>query len=261
MELFDVDFGEGSAPGPSSVPHRRCEGTGGLWGFRYRYPYEEAPGWPFVPLASWLSDFFLDLLSTGGYPLLFVLMVFDSLPTPVPGEAIMPFAGFLVVQGELSVPGVIIVGMAGSMLGSLSGYWLGRYAGRAAVIRWGRYVLLGERDLAWAERWFSRFGAYAILLSRLTPVVRSVISIPAGVGRMRLDHFLISTAAGAFAWTLLMLSLGMALETRWDAVVDFLDTFEIPIIAGLVGIIVWYYVWGRRRATTGPAAVDPPRKP
>jgi len=210
-----------------------------------------------VPLASWLSDFFLDLLASGGYPLLFALMVLDSLPTPVPGEAIMPFAGFLIVQGELSLAGVILVGLAGSTVGSFSGYCLGRFAGRAVVLRWGRYLLLGERDLVWAEWWFHRWGASAILLARLLPVVRSVVSIPAGIGRMRLAWFLLATAVGAFAWTLLMLALGITLEARWDVVVGFLDTFEIPIILGLLGIVIWYYVWGRRRAAPEPRPVDP----
>lgn len=129
-------------------------------------------------------------IEAAGYPGIGILMIMESMILPVPSEAVMPFAGFLIFDGTLTWLGVIIVSTIGSILGSLLSYWIGAKGGRPLVERWGKYVLVSHHDLDITDRFFARRGSWAVFISRFIPVIRHIISIPAGVARMPLKNSL-----------------------------------------------------------------------
>src|SRR5215217_2491384 len=131
-----------------------------------------------------LSGFIVATISTLGYSGIVLLMAIESACIPLPSEIIMPFGGYLVSTGEMNLYWVATAGAIGCNLGSIPAYELGKRGGRAAIVRWGRYVLLDTHDLDLAERFFARFGSFAVLIARLLPVVRSFIAFPAGIARM-----------------------------------------------------------------------------
>jgi len=137
-------------------------------------------------LLAAVTAFIVSVISAGGYTGIVVLMAIESACIPLPSEIIMPFAGYLVYRGELGLTGVAVAGAAGCVLGSLVAYAVGARGGRPAIERWGRFVLLGHRELELAERWFARWGRQTVFWARLLPVVRTFIALPAGIARMEL---------------------------------------------------------------------------
>src|SRR5437867_9217698 len=135
-------------------------------------------------IISALAGFTIAVISSSGYLGIVILMAIESACIPLPSEIIMPFAGYLVYRGELGLTGVALAGATGCVLGSLVAYAVGARGGRPAIERWGRFVLLGRRELDLAERWFARRGRAAGLWARLLPVVRTFIALPAGIARL-----------------------------------------------------------------------------
>lgn len=178
-------------------------------------------------LAAWIVGF----LAALGYPGLFVMMALESMIAPVPSEVVMPFAGFLVFQGQLGFAEVLLVALAGSLAGSLLSYALGLYGGRPLVERYGRWLLLGPKELAWTDRFFARWGALAVFAARFIPVVRHIISIPAGTARMPLRKFLPATALGAFAWNAFLAYMGLRLGPAWESLGSSLGPYEDALLA------------------------------
>ncbi len=185
-----------------------------------------------------------------GYTGVFLLMVAESMFLPVPSEAVMPFAGFLVGEGTLSAVGVVLFATLGSLVGSLLSYAIGRFGGRAFVERWGRYLLLDERDLAATDRFFRRRGSVTILVSRFIPVVRHLISIPAGMGEMRLPGFILFTALGAGAWNAFLTWCGYALKKNWQTVMRYSHLIDIVVVVLLAGLLALFLYRHLRRART-----------
>ena len=132
------------------------------------------------------TGFIVAAISAGGYAGIVLLMAIESACIPLPSEIIMPFAGYLVYRGELGLIGVAVAGALGCVLGSLAAYAVGAHGGRAAIERWGRWVLLSPRELELADRWFARWGRQTVFWARLLPIVRTFIALPAGVARMEL---------------------------------------------------------------------------
>ena len=202
-------------------------------------------------------------IASYGYVAIFLLMLLESACIPVPSELIMTFGGALAagaVPGTgLNLAGVIIAGVAGNVAGSYVAWAVGRYGGQAALRRWGRRLRVREDELERANRWFDRYGPQAVLIGRLLPVVRTFISLPAGIAGMDPVRFGIYTTIGCIPWTAALAYAGYAVGANWHSIVD---GFKGPtyIIAAIVvialAIAVWRYLRARRAE---PATEDGPR--
>ena len=152
------------------------------------------------PVVDWATH----LIGNWGLWGVFFLMVLESACIPIPSEAIMLFAGFAVASGKMSFFAAVAVGVAGNVVGSWISYAVGLYGGRPFVDRYGKYVLLSHHKLDVAERWFTRYGPPAIFFSRMLPIVRTFISLPAGAARMNVPKFSAYTIAGCIPWVILL---------------------------------------------------------
>lgn len=181
-----------------------------------------------------------------GWPGVVALMAIESASMPLPSELIMPLSGWMLIQAKgLSQWYVLLAGFygaVGNLLGSLAAYWVGARGGRPLLERYGRYVLITRRDLEMADRWFVRYGSWAVFLSRLLPVVRTFISLPAGVARVPLLRFSVLTFAGSFPWSVGLAWGGYLLGENWEGLRRVMRPFDIPIIAAVVAIVAYYVV-------------------
>jgi len=192
-------------------------------------------------------DLAVQVIGALGYPGLALLMAAESMFLPVPSEAVMPFAGYLVFLGRFDFGLVVLASIVGSLAGSLASYAIGVYGGRPFVLRYGKYLLITHHELAWTERFFARRGAWAVLVARFIPVVRHIVSIPAGVARMPLGKFLAATFLGAACWNALLAWLGLQLGARWGDIRAALEPYEIALVAlGVLLVAAW--VVRQRRA-------------
>jgi membrane protein DedA with SNARE-associated domain len=190
-----------------------------------------------------------DLIGAWGLPAVFLLMLLESACIPVPSEAIMPFAGFAVSEGDMSLLGITVAGVLGNLVGSWIAYWVGLYGGRPFIDRWGKYVLLRHHHVELAERWFARYGPLAVFFSRMLPIVRTFISLPAGVARMPFWKFTLYTLLGCIPWVLMLGFVGVKMGEHWEDIRPYLHYADYAVVAALIAIVVWWAV--RRRSRTG----------
>lgn len=201
---------------------------------------------------AFLATYIIAVISWGGYWGIVLLMAIESACIPLPSEIIMPFGGYLVSRGELNLFLVATAGAIGCNIGSIPAYELGKRGGRAAIMRWGKYVLLDTHDLELAERFFARFGSFAVLIARMLPIVRSFIAFPAGIARMPLGRFHLYTFIGSWPFCFGLAWIGMRLGDAWDhdpRVKAWFHRFDaLIVIAGVVA--VGWFLWTRwqRRA-------------
>jgi len=194
-----------------------------------------------------------------GYFGIFVLSVLSSACLPIPSEVAFGFAGALCTtaitgHAQFTVVGVIIDGTLGSLVGAVIAYEVGRTAGRTIVDRWGKWLLLTHKDLDSAERWFARYGAISVLVGRVLPVVRSFISVPAGLAEMKRGRFVVLTTIGSAAWVALLAGLGYAAGSNWDRVSKDFHYAQYPIIVLIVvalGLAFWHRLRAVRRHNAG----------
>ena len=186
----------------------------------------------------------ISVISSIGYLGIVVLMAIESACIPLPSEVIMPFSGYLVYTGRFSLWMVALMGAIGCNLGSEVAYEIGYYGGRPLVERFGSYVLLSQNELDWADRFFSRFGDVTVLISRLLPVIRTFIALPAGIARMPRVRFHVYTFIGSFPWCLALAYLGMKAGQNWKYLGKYFHQFDKVIGAILLLGIVWF-VWSR----------------
>jgi membrane protein DedA with SNARE-associated domain len=206
-------------------------------------------------VAAWV----VETMEAFGYVGIVFLMFLENVFPPIPSELIMPLAGFTAQQGELSLVGVIIAGIVGSVLGALPFYFVGRLLGaerlRAWTARWGKYFLVKVEDVDLAISWFNRYANLTVLFCRCIPAVRSVISAPAGVAKMNLAVFLIYSTIGMTIWTAILGYLGYALGENWHAVTDFIDPGS-KIVVLLVLLFGAGFVIRRLMSMRRPASED-----
>ena len=200
---------------------------------------------------QWLLDRFRDI----GYPGIVVLMAVESSIIPLPSELVMPPAGYLAAKGEMSLPLVIVCGMLGSVLGALANYGLAAWLGRAFVHRMGRYVLVSERSLERSERFFAEHGEISTFIARMLPVIRHLISLPAGLARMTIPRFVSFTALGSGIWCTVLTLIGWTIGRKENVLLGALNV-EVRreaahamtvIVPALVLLTIAYVVWSRRR--------------
>jgi len=200
---------------------------------------------------------FLESLYTAfGYVGVLVAMAIESAAIPLPSELILPFAGWMVSRGLVepltAAPwtywGAVVAGVAGNTLGSVLSYLVGAYGGRPLLERYGKYVLISAHDLEAADRWFARWGEATVFFSRMLPIVRTFISVPAGVARMPLWRFTLFSILGAIPWIMLLVWGGMILGANWLEVKTYLRGLDYLVAAALLSLValfLWRHV--RRR--------------
>lgn len=196
-----------------------------------------------------LSRFIVSMISMFGYAGIFLTMAIESACIPLPSEIIMPFAGYLVTTGQFTILGVTLAGAIGNVVGSIVAYYAGVWGGRPLVERYGPYVLVSRKDIEMADRWFAKYGEAAVFFGRMLPVVRTFISLPAGVARMNFPRFVLFTFIGALPWCYLMAYIGVKMGEQWEHLRDYFHQFDIVIGVGLflaIGYFVWSH-WPRRQ--------------
>ena len=201
-----------------------------------------------------LAVFGTHVVGSIGYVGVFLLMIAESMVLPVPSEAVMPFAGFAVAEATMSWAGVIASATLGSIAGSLIGYAIGKFGGRPFVARFGKYLLLDPEDLAATDRFFQRRGSVTILVSRFIPIVRHLISIPAGMASMKLVPFCAFTIIGAGLWNAFLTWCGFVLKSNWTVVTRYSHWIDIGVVVVLAGLVVLYVArhLRRRRRRSAP---------
>jgi membrane protein DedA with SNARE-associated domain len=190
-----------------------------------------------------LSGFIISVISAGGYAGIVLLMAIESACIPLPSEVIMPFSGYLVYTGRFSLFWVATAGALGCNLGSLVAYYVGYYGGRPLAEKYGRYLFISERDLQWADRFFAKYGDWAVFISRLLPVVRTFIALPAGIARMKQLRFQVFTFLGSWPWCFALAWVGMRLGEQWDKdprLKQWFHRFDALILGVLIIGAVWF---------------------
>ena len=185
-------------------------------------------------------------ISAMGYPGIVLLMAIELACIPLPSEIIMPFAGYLVFRGRFDLVLVATAGAIGCNVGSTIAHAVGKYGGRPFVERWGAYVLISRRDLDVAERFFARYGSITVFVSRLLPVIRTFIALPAGMARMPQLRFQIYTFVGSWLWCYALAYVGFKLGERWDSdprLRAILHGADAVILAALAAAVAWYVWW------------------
>jgi membrane protein DedA with SNARE-associated domain len=193
-----------------------------------------------------------DLYEAVGYLGVAIWVAVESVIIPIPSELILPFAGFLVGEGlaiepltgrPWTLPLVVLAGTLGATVGGLVAYAIGYWGGRPIILRWGRWLRITEQDLDRTEAFFGKYGNAAAFFGRLIPVVRSLVSFGAGVGRMPILPFTVFTFLGSLPFTFVLVFVGVQLGENWDAVGAVLKQFEYLILAILIALIALFFWW------------------
>lgn len=190
-------------------------------------------------ITEYLVPIIISFIETTHYAGVFVLMTLESMIAPVPSEAVMPFAGMLITEGKFTFAGVIFFSTLGSIVGSMISYYLGWAGGRPLVEKFGKYLLLDKHHLDLTVNYFQKKGDITIFVSRFIPVVRHLISIPAGMGKMNIWKFSLYTIVGAGLWNAFLTYLGFKLGENWDEVLKYSSVIDIVIVVLLVIVIVY----------------------
>ena len=217
---------------------------------------------PLLPLAS-VTDFFLDpivnagtdFISSTGLPAVFILMLLESACLPVPSEAIMLFAGASVAAGDLSLFGVVAAGVLGNLVGSWIAWGVG-YLGRVDLLEKNKLIHLPPKYLKWADDWFERYGDATVFFSRMLPIIRTFISLPAGVAKMPFWRFTVLTALGCVPWVLMLALIGQSVGHNWEEWREHLHFLDYLVLLGAVAI-GGYLLIRRRRRPPGSEAASP----
>lgn len=196
--------------------------------------------------AHWIQVFVHDI----GYPGVFLLIMLESTLVPIPSELVMPFAGFMASKGEFSLPVILVINSVAAMIGSGLCYWLGVAGGKPFLVTYGKYFLVREHDIAKTEAFFARHGKKTILIARFLPVIRHVISVPAGIARMPLPAFFLQTFLGATIWGGALILLGYYVGANWEALASTLKRVDLLIgtilVLALVAMGIRFVVRRRR---------------
>ncbi|HZV98700.1 MAG TPA: DedA family protein [Methylophilaceae bacterium] len=187
-------------------------------------------------VATWI----ISVISTMGYGGIVLLMAIESACIPLPSEIIMPFSGYLVFKGEMTLWGVALAGAIGCVVGSIPAYYLGMFGGRPLVEKYGKWVLISHHDLRMADRAFEKYGDIIIFIGRLLPAVRTFIAFPAGIARMHMGKFIAYTFVGSLIWCWILAYAGMKFGEHWDDLKIYFHEFHYVLAIAAVIFVVWY---------------------
>lgn len=191
-------------------------------------------------ILEFLAHFITSVIDSMGYLGIVLLMGIESACVPLPSEIIMPFSGYLVYTGRFDLMWVAVAGAVGCNAGSVVAYYMGSWGGRRLVEKYGRYVLITKHDLDMADRFFARYGDWAVFIARLLPVVRTFIALPAGIARMNVLRFHIFTFLGSLPWCWALAYAGLKLGENWPSLRGYFHKFDYLIGMVLVVAAVWF---------------------
>ncbi len=191
----------------------------------------------FETIVNTVSGFILGVISYSGYWGIFILMVIESANIPAPSEIIMTFSGFLAFSGKLNFWTVVLVATFANFVGSILSYLLARHYGRGGINFLIKIFILDDDDVILAEKWFSRFGPASSFIGRLLPIVRTFISLPAGLFKVNLWKFSILTLLGSFIWCLVLTSIGYLAGENWKTVEPYFRTFDVVIVILVISVV------------------------
>lgn len=193
-------------------------------------------------ILSGLGQFVVHIISALGYMGVFIAMAIESACIPLPSEIILPFTGYMVFLGRFSLWQATLVATLGNLFGALVAYYVGVWGGRPFLKRYGRYLLINERELAWTEKLFARRGEVTVFVGRILPVVRTFISLPAGIARMNPVKMAVYTVLGALPWCLFLIIVGEKLGEHWDTLKPLFHRFDI-VLGGAIIVAIIYWLW------------------
>ena len=193
-------------------------------------------------MENWITE----VMNTYGYIGILLLIALENIFPPIPSEVILTFGGFMTTTSNMSIIGVIIVSTIGSIVGAIVLYGIGLLLDvnrlERIVDKWGHFLRLTSKDIDKVNAWFHKFGVWAVFLGRLVPLVRSLISIPAGMAHMNFWVFLLFTTLGSLIWNSILVSVGAAVGTSWSTIVGYMDTYSNVVLLLLVVFFVLFII-------------------
>jgi membrane protein DedA with SNARE-associated domain len=184
-----------------------------------------------------IIEFIQHIVSSMGYPGLFALIMLESTLIPIPSELVMPFAGYLAHTGEFSLPVILVINSVAALVGSGLCYWIGKAGGKPLLVKYGKFIGVRKKDIEKTEAYFARHGKATILVSRFLPVIRHIISIPAGIARMPLPAFFLQTFIGATIWGTVLILIGYELG-NWAVIAEKLKHVDLLVGLGIVALLL-----------------------
>lgn len=197
-----------------------------------------------------IIDFVISFISTLGYPGIFLLSILESALIPIPSEIIMPFSGFLVSNGTFEPVSVVLAGTFGNLVGSILTYYLGIKAGRAFILRYGKYILFKKSHLEFTEELFQKYGDKISFFCRLLPAIRTYISLPCGVGKTNFIKFSIYTFLGSLIWNAMLTYVGIIFGHNWMNIDKYAIYLDVVSACVITVFVIWFLVKIRKRSKT-----------
>jgi len=194
-----------------------------------------------ISLVGSVSNFVINLIGNLGYWGVFIGMMLESACIPIPSEIIMSFSGFVVWQGNtnMTLIGITLVGAFGNLVGSIITYSVGLKGGRPLLEKYGKYLLITHSKLELADKWFTKYGGEAVLISRFLPIIRTFISLPAGIAHMNFKKFMAYTFIGSLPWSFALGYIGIKLGPNWGLIQGYFHILDIIVEIGILGIILY----------------------
>lgn len=203
-----------------------------------------------------MEEWLVDIMSEYGYLGIVFLIALENVFPPIPSEVILTFAGFMTISSDLSIFGVVISATVGSVMGATILYRLGLQLDSTKleelVSRWGYLLRLSVKDIQRMDAWFGKYGVWAVFFCRLIPMMRTLISIPAGMARMNVAQFLLYTTLGSMVWNITLVSLGASIGGTWDSIIHFMEIYSKIIYIGvlILGLSLFVYLYKRKNDST-----------
>ncbi|BDH63483.1 alkaline phosphatase [Lysinibacillus sp. PLM2] len=198
-----------------------------------------------------MENWIINIMEDFGYIGVFLLIMLENIFPPIPSEVILTFGGYMTTQSNLTFIGVVIASTLGSVAGAIALYDVGRIVGIKRIGRfvdkWGRVLRLTNEDIYKANDWFKKYGVWTVFFCRFVPLIRSLISLPAGMSKMNFWVFLLLTTIGTFIWNIVLIYLGTQVGENWDTIVEYMDTYSNIAYASLAILFILFVIWIIRR--------------
>ncbi len=199
-------------------------------------------------ITEFLSNFVVHVLTGLGYTGLFVLSLLESAAIPIPSEIVLPFAGFLVASGQFLFWPAVLLATLGNIVGSAILFWVGISGGRWILEKYGKYVFIHDKEIEKGDAWFARHGVKAVFWGRMMPIVRTFISLPAGVNKMNFKKFLVFTSFGALPWNFALVYLGIKAGENWDSFRPYFHIFDYVIGVIVVALVIRHFIKNKKHS-------------
>ena len=195
-------------------------------------------------MQNWVTE----IMEQFGYLGVFLMMALENVFPPIPSEIVLPFGGFLTTYTELTIVGIVIAATLGSIIGAIILYGIGLLLDverlEKIVDRWGHILRIKREDVHKADAWFDKYGYWTVLFCRMIPLIRSLISIPAGMSNMKFSLFLFFTTIGTLVWNIILITIGVLLGENWQDILGFMDVYSniiyLSIVIGFIVFVIWF---------------------